>query len=514
MSPTLDLSAIMPMIVVAAGVLALPLAEVLLARRRTILGATLTRELRGKYLASGSAIVLLYALVVTLNADSGAALTFNKSTSHPLMLMDRVTQFLIAVVLVGATLTVLVSSKFLADLRTNYGEYYALVLSSVVGMMFLVAATDLMMLFLSLELMSIPVYALAGIRRSSLRSNESALKYFLIGSFASAILLYGSALLYGATGSLSIYAIGEGFDPESPIAMLGAGLVLVGLAFKIASVPFHQWAPDAYEGAPTTVSALMATAVKVAAFGALLRVVGIALQPAADTIYTIIWVLAALSMTVGNVMAIIQPNAKRMLAYSSIAHAGYLLVGVLVGGEGGYSALLFYLLVYTFMSIGAFTVVAILAKDGEEYDRIDDLAGLIHSRPFPAVVMAICMFSLAGIPFTAGFMGKFQLFLAAIERGTITADTSLYAIAIIGVLNSGISLAYYLRVPMVMFMQQPQREAPVRAQLTFFEYLVLGLCGAASLLLGVVPHDVFVIVGAADVDVLRLAQQAAMSLIR
>ncbi len=508
MSPSLELSAIVPMIVVSAGVLLLPLAEVLLARRRTILGTTLTRELRGKYLASGSAIVLVYALVLTLNTDTSVALPFNRS--HPLMLMDRVTQFLIAVVLVGATLTVLLSSKFLADLRTSYGEYYALVLSSVVGMMFLVAATNLIMLFLSLELMSIPVYALAGIRRSSLRSNESALKYFLIGSFASAILLYGSALLYGATGSLSIYAIGDGFDPESPIAMLGAGLVLVGLAFKIASVPFHQWAPDAYEGAPTTVSGLMATAVKVAAFGALLRIVSIALYPAADTIYTIIWVLAALSMTVGNVMAIIQRNAKRMLAYSSIAHAGYLLVGVLVGGEGGHSAVLFYLLVYTFMTIGAFSVVAILAKDGEEYDRIDDLAGLIHTRPFPAVVMAICMFSLAGIPVTAGFMGKFQLFLAAIERGTVTADTSLYAIAIIGVLNSGISLAYYLRIPMVMFMQQPQRDAPARAPLTFFEYVVLGLCAAATLLLGVVPHDVFVIFG--DRDVLALAHQAAASL--
>ena len=512
MSPAIELSAIVPMIVVAAGVLFLPLAEVLLARRKTILGTTLTRELRGKYLASGSAIILVYALVLTLNTDGALALPFN--ASYPLMVMDRVTQFLIAVVLVGATLTVLVSSKFLVDLGTSYGEYYALVLSSVVGMMFLVAATDLMMLFLSLELMSIPVYALAGIRRSSLRSNESALKYFLIGSFASAILLYGSALLYGATGSLSIYAIGDGFDPENPMAMLGAGLVLAALGFKIASVPFHQWAPDAYEGAPTTVSAFMATAVKVAAFGALLRIVGIALQPAADSIYTIIWVLAALSMTVGNVMAIIQRNAKRMLAYSSVAHAGYLLVGVLVGGTMGHSAVLFYLLVYTFMTIGAFTVVAILAKDGEEYDRIDDLAGLITTRPFPAVVMAICMFSLAGIPFTAGFMGKFQLFLAAIEGGTLTADTSLYAIAIIGVLNSGISLAYYLRVPMVMFMQQPQREAPAQGQLTFFEYVVLGLCGAATLLLGVVPHDVFVIVGAADVDVLALAKQAASSLAR
>lgn len=506
-APQLQVSVIAPMIVVFAGVLLLPMAEVLLARRKTMLGTSLTRELRGKYLAAGSGVLLVVALILTLNAEVGAELAFN--ASNPLIVLDGITRFLIAVVLIGATLTVFVSGKFLADLRTSYGEYYALVLSSVVGMMFLVAATDLMMLFLSLELMSIPIYALAGIRRSSLRSNEAALKYFLIGSFASAILLYGSALLYGATGSLSIYVIGANFDPENPLSLLGAGMVLIGLAFKIASVPFHQWAPDTYEGAPTTVSGLMATTVKVAAFGALVRVVSVALQPAADSIYGILWILAVLSMTVGNVMAIVQGNAKRMLAYSSIAHAGYLLVGVLVGGTSGHAAVLFYLLVYTFMTIGAFTVIAILARNGEEYDRIDDLAGLIQTRPFPAVVMAICMFSLAGIPFTAGFMGKFQLFLAAIERGIATADTWLYAIAIIGVLNSAVSLAYYLRVPVVMFMQPPPKDAADKQRLSFFEYSVLGICAAAILLLGVVPQNVFVI--ALDVDVLAFARDAAAS---
>lgn len=495
------------MIVVSVAVLLLPLAEVLLARRRTVLGTPLTRELRGRYLSAASAIALGYALVLTLRGEVSVAAAFNPD--HPLIVIDGISRFLISVVLLGATLTVLVSNKFLADLNASYGEYYALVLASVVGMMFLVAATDLMMLFLALELMSIPVYALAGIRRSSLRSNESALKYFVVGSFASAVLLYGSALLYGATGSLSLQAIGQGFDPESPLALLGAGLVLVGLGFKIASVPFHQWVPDTYEGAPTTVSGFMATAVKVAAFGALLRVVAVALQPAGEAIYGILWVLAFLSMTVGNVMAIIQRNAKRMLAYSSIAHAGYLLVGVLVGGIRGHAAVLFYLLVYTFMTIGAFTVVAILAREGEEYDRIDDLAGLISTRPFPAVVMAICMFSLAGIPFTAGFMGKFHLFLAAIERGIATADTWMYAIAVIGVLNSAISLAYYLRIPVVMFMQAAPKDAE-RKRLTFFEYSVLGICGAATLLLGVVPQNVLVIVS--NIDVLSLAQLAAASL--
>jgi NADH-quinone oxidoreductase subunit N len=508
-TPELDVSVIAPMIAVAVGVLLLPLADVLLAGRKTVLGTTLTRALRGKYLAAGSAIVLVFALVQTLNGAHGTTLVFN--ASNEMMVMDGVTQFLIAVVLLGAILTVLVSSRFLANLQTSHAEYYALVLASVVGMMFLVSATDLMMLFLSLELMSIPVYALAGIRRGSLKSNESAIKYFLIGSFASAILLYGTSLLYGATGSLSIYAIGREFDPESPLALLGAGLVLIGFAFKIASVPFHQWAPDTYEGAPTSVSGFMATAVKVAAFGALVRIVAVAFQPAADAVFTILWVLAVLSMTVGNLMAIIQRNAKRMLAYSSIAHAGYLLVGVLVGGTMGHSAVLFYLLIYTFMTIGAFAVIALLARDGEEHDRIEDLAGLIQTRPFPAIVMAICMFSLAGIPFTAGFMGKFQLFLAAIERGIASADTWLLAIAVIGVLNSAISLTYYLRIPLVMFMQQPPKDSETRERMSFFEYSVLSVCGAVTLLLGVVPQDVFVIVG--DVDVLKLARDAAEMLL-
>ncbi len=503
MMPPIDLGPVWPMATVAAGVLLLPLAEVLLQRRKSVLGTTLTRERRSNYLAALSTLVLVAAFVITLNSATESAGVFNPN--HPMISMDRMSQFLNATVLLAAILTVLVSMRYLADVEANYGEYYALVLAAVVGMMFLSAATDLLMLFLALELMSIPVYALAGIRRTSLRSNEAALKYFLIGSFASGILLYGCALLYGATGSLSLVAIGAAFDPESPLDLLGAGLVMIGLGFKIASVPFHQWAPDTYEGAPTTVSGFMATAVKVAAFGALLRVVWIALMPAADLLYWVLWLLAALSMTVGNVMALIQPNMKRMLAYSSIAHAGYILVGVLVGGESGISAVLFYLVVYTFMTIGAFTVVASLAREGEERDRIEDLAGLVQSRPFLAWVMAICMFSLAGIPFTAGFMGKFQIFLAAIQQG----DTWLYVLAIVGVLNSAISLGYYLRVPVVMFMQQAQKdEEPDRPGT--LETFVLGVCAAATLLLGVVPHNVLLIGDA--VNLLELVRIAAGSL--
>jgi NADH-quinone oxidoreductase subunit N len=350
-----------------------------------------------------------------------------------------------------------------------------------------------MMLFLALELTSIPLYVLAGFRRSSLRSNEAALKYFLIGSFASGILLYGAALLYGVTGSISLAEVAVRFDPENPVAVLGAGLLLVGLAFKIAAVPFHQWAPDVYEGAPTTVTAFMATAVKVAGFGVLLRVLVTALYPTSELLYGALWVLAVLTMTVGNIMAIVQSNAKRMLAYSSVAHAGYALVGVTVATQSGYSAVLFYLLAYTFMTVAAFTVIAALAHGGQERERISDLAGLGVRRPFVAAVMAIAMFSLAGIPGTAGFMGKFYVFRAAVEQG-----------------NSALSLVYYLRIPMVMYMQEPSggetHDTPGS-----FEALVLVACAMAILAFGIWPENLDLILG--RVDLLRWATVASASLL-
>ena len=488
MIPQIDIVALGPMLPVAVGAILLPLAEVLMARKRTFLSKPFTRERRGTFLAVASLLCLVIALIISVNGLFGPPRVFN--SANPMIVMDGVSHFLNLVVLLGASMTVLASVKYLADIHTNHGEYYALLMSSVLGMMFLTSATNLMMLFLALELMSIPLYVLAGFRRLSLRSNESALKYFLIGSFASGILLYGMALLYGMTGSISLAEIGSRFDPESALHLLGAALVVVGLGFKISSVPFHQWAPDVYEGAPTSVTGFMATTVKVAAFGALMRVLAVALEPAAELLYGALWAMAVLSMTLGNVMAIIQQNFKRMMAYSSIAHAGYLLVGVIVGTLDGYAAVLFYLLVYTFMTIGAFTVVAILAKGGEDRDRIEDLAGLGQSRPLMALVMTLCMFALAGIPPTAGFMGKFHLFRAAIERGTDIGDSSLFWLAIIGVLNSAISLAYYLRVPLVMYFRDaaPTSDPDVPG---FFERVVLLACLAAVVLLGIVPDAFF-----------------------
>ncbi len=513
MLPQLDIAAIAPLILVGVGAILLPLLEVLLARmvrrKRTWLSRPMTRELAGTLLSLASVLILGVALIYTLDDIGETARVFN--AANPLILLDGATQFLNATVLIAAIMTVLLSSRYLAALGINHGEFYALVLASVLGMLFLNSAMDLLMLFLALELMSIPLYALAGFHRSKLRANESALKYFMIGSFASAVLLYGCALIYGMTGTLSLPEIALRFDPESPIALLGAALLLVGLGFKIAVVPFHQWAPDVYEGAPTTVTGLMATAVKVAGFGALIRVMAIALGPSSDILYWALWVMAALSMTVGNVLALIQNNTKRMLAYSSIAHAGYVLVGIVTGTRDGYAAVLFYLLAYTFMTIGAFAVLANLASKGEEPQQVDDLAGLNVTRPALAAVMALCMFALAGIPGTGGFMGKVQLIMAAVSHGIAVGDTSLIVLAVIAVLNSAISLGYYLRVPVVMYMREPENRALADVPTSSLQGLVLFACAAAILLLGFVPQDVLV-ASATPVDLIAGASKAVSTL--
>jgi NADH-quinone oxidoreductase subunit N len=511
--PRIDISAIGPMVFLAVGAILLPLVEVLLARmirlKRTWLGRTVNREMASSAIVALTLFLLVLALLRTIGSFDLPTAHFNPD--HPLIAVDRLTRFLNSVLLISAILTVLVSNRYLAAIGKNHGEFYALLLSSLLGMMLFGAATDLIMLFLALELMSIPIYALAGFQRDSLRSNESALKYFVIGSFASAVLLYGCALLYGATGSVDLARIAAGFDPENPVALLGAALVLVGFGFKIAAVPFHQWAPDVYEGAPTTVTAFMATGVKVAAFGALIRVVAVSFQPGAELLYGVFFWLAVLSMTVGNVMALIQQNAKRMLAYSSVAHGGYLLVGVCVGTQSGYAGLLFYLLVYTFMTIGAFTVLAALTRDGREVSRIDDLAGLHETHPLAAVVMVLCMFSLAGIPPLAGFWAKWYLLSSAIERATATGDSSLVVLAVVLVVNSAVSLGYYLRVPVVMYMREPGSADRPDAAPGSLQNAALLICAAAIVLLGVVPSDF--LLGFGDYDLVQTARVAAASLI-
>ena len=355
---------------------------------------------------------------------------------------------------VGA-LVVLMSMSYLAETDIVPGEYYALVMFALVGMIVMAAATDLIVIFLGLEVMSMSVYILAGAWRSQVRSNEAALKYFLLGAFATGFLLYGIALIYGATGSFRLETIAEraAAAEDRTLLFAGVGMLLVAFGFKIAAVPFHMWTPDVYEGAPTTVTALMAVAVKAAAFAALLRVLLWGLGPLHADWWVLVWCLAVATMTVGNFLALAQGSVKRMLAYSSIAHAGYVLVALVPGGDAGGGAALFYLLVYAFMTLGAFAVVAAVGTAGRPNESIDDYAGLGQRAPVLGVAMSVFMLSLTGIPPLAGFAGKLYVFTAAISEGYLV-------LAVIGVLNSAVSAGYYVRVLVAMYMTPAPADAP------------------------------------------------------
>ncbi len=479
--PDLNFSVLAPIGFTAIGAMLILMGEVLLSRTQTFLGRDVTESFIGTVLA----LVAIFFLGLTVYISGtvfglGGVEVFNPD--HPMYQLDRFSSLVTAIVALSALLSCALSIAYLAELRINHSEYYALIMLSTTGMMLMIGAIDLIGVFLGLELMSIPIYVLAGFDRRKLRSNESALKYFLIGSFASAILLYGMALLYGATGSTSFDAIRSGFDPENPIGVIGLGLVVVGFAFKISSVPFHQWTPDVYEGAPSAATAFMSVTVKVSAFAALVRLLGMAFDPNDAALSGVIWVLSALTMIVGNTMAIIQDNIKRLLAYSSIAHAGYLLIGLVTGTIQGYSAMMFYLIAYTFMNLGAFAVVVALANRGHDCERMESFAGLARTRPGLAALMTLFMISLAGIPGTAGFMGKFQIFMAAVDAGEMW-------LLIIGVLMSVVSVYYYLRVPVLMYMREPGEE-PHRMEISSGEGLVLVFCGLAVILLGVIPNAV------------------------
>jgi NADH-quinone oxidoreductase subunit N len=402
--------------------------------------------------------------------------------SPAMVVLDPYAIFFNVLLLTGAVLTVLASVNYLEELRAHHGEYYVLLLSAVAGMMTMACATDLIMIFLGLEVMSIPVYVLAGFSRRRARSNEAALKYFLLGAFATGLFLYGIVLLYGTTGTTDLAAIRAAWEP-TPLGLAGVGLLLVGFGFKVSSVPFHMWTPDVYEGAPTPITGFMAVGVKAAAFAAFLRVFLVGLDLSAEKVNALLWIFAVLTMTVGNLAAIVQGNIKRMLAYSSIAHAGYLLVGMVAGSRSGEAAMLYYLLAYTFMNLGAFAVVILLVRDGEEREEIGDFAALGYTRPGLGLAMSLFLLSLGGFPPTAGFMGKFYLFRAALEA-------NYYWLVIIAILNSAASMYYYLRVIGVMYRSEPVKDLRATAPSTACG-LALAISAAATLVLGIFPAGAF-----------------------
>jgi NADH-quinone oxidoreductase subunit N len=408
---------------------------------------------------------------------------------------DRYALFFTLLVCSASLLTLLMSVDFLRDHALPAGEYYALVLLSTCGMVFLASANDLIVVFLALEIMSVAVYVLAGLARREVRSTEAALKYFLLGAFATGFLLYGIAFFYGATGSTRLDVIAQAIarDGLRPFTALGIALVLVGFGFKVALIPFHVWTPDVYEGAPTAVTAFMAVGVKAAAFAAFARVFVAALSGVAPSWSALLALLAALTMTVGNVTALLQRSVKRMLAYSSIAHAGYALLGLVVATRDGGAALCFYLAVYTFMTLGAFAVVIALGRRGEPNEDLADWAGVGFRHPVLGFSMGIFMLSLAGFPPTAGFAGKFYLFSAAIDAGW----TSL---AVIGVLNAVVSVYYYLGVLVAMYMAEGTRAIVPPSSRPYLLATIL-VTVAATIVIGVLPAQP-----------MRLAERAFVSL--
>jgi len=400
---------------------------------------------------------------------------------------DGMGAFFDVVILSACALTFLMATGYSEWEGTHKGEFYSLILLSTSGMMFMAKGTDLMTVFLGLETLSIPIYVLVGFHRNRMSSLEGALKYFLLGAFASGFLLYGIALIYAVTGTTKIPVLATMlYDPRilaSPLFLAGTGLLLVGFAFKVSLVPFHMWTPDAYEGAPTVVTAFMSAAVKAAAFAALIRVLLVALPGMQPVLWKVLWGLAVLTMTVGNLSALVQNNVKRLLAYSSIAHAGYILVGLVSGDVLGGQASLFYLLVYAFMNMGAFGVVMLIAqKEDEGYD-IANLAGIGFKYPALGALLTLFLISLGGIPPTAGFVGKFYLFSAAVKNGYIW-------LAVIGVLNSAASIYYYLRMVVYMYMVTPDVEVAVPRPPRILFSMALCASAVVVVVLGIIPRSV------------------------
>ncbi len=404
--------------------------------------------------------------------------------SAGLVVVDQFRLFANWIFLLAAALAVLMSFTYVYRQRLQAGEYYALILFATAGTMFMAGARDLIVVFLGLEVMSISVYALTAFNRRDRRSAEAGLKYFILGAFSTGFFLYGLALVYGATGTTNVDAIGEAVRTgaaQETLLLFGIAFLAVGFAFKVGVVPFHMWTPDVYEGAPTPVTAYMAVAVKAAAFVAFFRVFLVGFLGAYAAWYPIVWWIAAVTMVVANILALAQFNVKRMLAYSSIAHAGYLMVALAAANDRASAGMLFYLLIYAIMNMGAFAVVVIVGRQGEESLEIDDYAGLGASNPMLAVFLTVFLLALAGFPGTAGFMGKIFLLQGA-------ADSRLWVLSIVLVLMTVVSYYYYLRLAWYVWMRDardPSRNGELFVPLPM--RFALGAGAAALILLGVFP---------------------------
>ncbi|MGA3189758.1 MAG: NADH-quinone oxidoreductase subunit N [Bryobacteraceae bacterium] len=427
-----------------------------------------------------SIIGLAAALIAAATADPGAAF-------HDMLMIDVFGTFFRVLVIGAGILTVFSSYDYLQRENAPGGEFYALLIFSVMGQCVMVTANELIMIFIGLEISSISSYILAGYLRDDKRNNESALKYFLLGSFATAFLLYGVAWIYGITATTNLELVRKaietpGFDSFA-LAGVAAALIFVGLGFKISAVPFQVWAPDVYQGAPAPVSAFLSVGPKAAAFAILLRVFLTAFGPISDRWTPFIWACALATMIVGNFAALRQSNIKRLLAYSSIANAGYMLVAVAAHSDTGAAAVMFHLAAYALTTIGAFAVIAYFGRKGEQYVAIDDFAGLAQRQPMMAAMMTIFLLSLIGVPLTGGFFGKFYIFKASL-------DANLIWLTVLGLLNSAVAAYYYLQLLVVMYMKEPGESVENLPPVGFGIKVAVYASALGTLILGIFPSTI------------------------
>lgn len=431
-----------------------------------------------------TAVGLVLAMVQSWALWGDSYGTFTAVGGHPMLVVDNFATFLNITFLLTGLISILISAGYLRKHELDRPEFYMLMLFSISGMMLMGMANDLILIFLALEVLSIPLYIMSGMAWPRTDSEESAMKYFLLGAFSSSILVFGIALTYGATGSTALPDVLANVGSSGALGLAGAAFLLVGFAFKVAAVPFHMWTPDVYEGAPTVVTAFMSVGAKVGGFAAMLRIFVTAMPNLGDTWTGAAAIIAAVTLILGNVVAISQANIKRMLAYSSIAHAGYIMIAVAagLGSSDGVSSALFYMFAYLFTNLGAFAVVVALERKQNEGTMLDDYRGLAKRSPWLALAMAYFMLSLTGVPPTGGFSGKFFVFRAAIE-----AD--LLWLAIIGVVTSVISGYYYLRVVYLMYMQDGDGEVVALPGIN----LAVGITAVATIILGFFPGTWFAI---------------------
>lgn len=473
---TAELSGIMPLLWVFGGAIVAMVASII-------------RREDPKWLVFG---ITCATLIGAFFSSLGLMGTEATTAFNGMVAIDRFANFFNAVYLACGLVTVLTSLRYLDQDRLQYPEFNILVLFSVGGMMLMSASLDLIVFFIALELMSLAVYVLVGFRRADRRSNEAALKYFILGSAASAILLYGTSLLYGATGTINIRTLAASLASTptiaTPLFVMGAWLVVLGFLFKVATVPFHMWMPDVYEGAPTPVTGFMTTGLKAAAFASFLRVF-VALgygkglsESVQGQIHNLLWVLAVLTMVVGNVIALNQTNLKRMLGYSSIAHTGYLLVGILCAPKSpqGLAPVVVYLVSYAVMNLGAFAILTVLSTRDDAGLNLHDWAGVSRKHPWLAFAMAVFLLSMAGIPPTAGFAAKYFLFYSAVQAGEVP-------LIVIAVLCSAVSVYYYLRVLVQMYMRDPASSQTGRGLSSAWASVSVAAMAALTLQVGLLP---------------------------